>query len=62
MKLPESKTGILLIAVFAAIVLWVVGAFLVGKWLGMVCVVVGITIVSLAAGNIMNSPEPSEHK
>ena len=62
MKLTKSKTGLLLIAIFAAIVLWLIGGFLVNKWLGMVCVFVGITIVSLAAGNIMDSPEPSDHK
>ena len=51
-----------MIAICAAVVLWLIGGFLVNKWLGMVCVFVGITLVSLAAGNIMDSPEPSDHK
>ncbi len=62
MNLTKSKTGLLLMAIFAAVVLWLIGGFVVGKWLGMVCVFIGITLVSLAAGNIMDSPEPPHHK
>lgn len=62
MTLTKSKTGLLLMAIFAAVVLWLIGGFVVGKWLGMVCVFFGITLVALAAGNIMDSPEPPHHK
>lgn len=62
MNVMNSKIGLLLISIVVAIVLWLIGGFVVGKWLGMVCVFIGITIVSLAAGNIMDSPEPPHHK
>ena len=62
MNKVNSKTGLLVISIIVAIVLWLIGGFLVGKWLGMIFVIIGITIVSLAAGNIMNSPEPPKHK
>ena len=58
----NEKTSLLVMAILLAIVLWLIGGFLVSKWLGMIFVIVGITIVSLAAGNVMNSPEPPEHK
>ncbi len=58
----NTKTGLLVMAILLAIVLWLIGGFLVSKWLGMIFVIIGITIVSLAAGNVMNSPEPPGHK
>lgn len=48
-------------SIIVAAVLWLVGGFVFGKAVGMVCVIIGIAIVGLAAGNIMNSPEP-DHK
>ncbi|MCR4297632.1 MAG: hypothetical protein NUV75_02595 [Gallionella sp.] len=51
----------LVIALIAAMVLWIVGGFVFGKAVGMICVIIGIAIVGLAAGNVMNSPEP-DHK
>ena len=57
----NSKMGNLVLAIIAAIVLWLVGGFVFGKAVGMVCVIIGITMVGLAAGSVMNSPEP-EHK
>lgn len=54
----NSKIGTFVMAVIASIVLWLVGGFVFGKIVGMICVIIGITIVGLAAGNIMNSPEP----
>lgn len=57
----NPKTRTLVISIFAAVVLWLLGGFVFGKSVGMICVIVGISLVGLAAGNIMNSPEP-EHK
>ena len=54
----NSKIGTLVISIIAAAVLWLVGGFVFGKAVGMVCVIVGITLVGLAAGSVMNSPEP----
>ncbi len=57
----NSKMRTLVIALIAAMVLWIVGGFVFGKAVGMICVIIGIAIVGLAAGNVMNSPDPG-HK
>lgn len=57
----NSKIGTLAMAVIASIALWLIGGFVFGKAVGMICVMIGITLVGLAAGNCMNSPAP-EHK
>jgi uncharacterized membrane protein YdjX (TVP38/TMEM64 family) len=57
----DSKMRTLVIAIIAAIILWLIGGFVFGKEVGMICVIIGIAIVGLAAGNVMNSPEPG-HK
>ncbi len=57
----DSKMRTLVIAIIAAMVLWIVGGFVFGKAVGMICVIAGVAIVGLAAGNVMNSPEP-DHK
>ena len=54
----NSKIGTFAMVTIAAIVLWLIGGFVFGKTVGMICVTIGITLVGLAAGNIMNSPEP----
>lgn len=58
----NPKTRTLVFAITAACILWLLGGFVVGKSIGMVFVVIGIGIVGLAAGNIMNSPEPVQKK
>lgn len=58
----NSKTRTLVIAVIASVILWLLGGFVFGKSIGMMFVVIGITLVGLAAGNIMNSPEPVQKK
>ena len=58
----NSKTRTLVIAIIAAVILWLLGGFVVGKSIGMIFVIIGIGIVGLAAGNIMNSPEPTKTK
>ncbi len=55
-----SKINTLIMSIIAAIVLWLVGGFVFGKAVGMACVLIGITLVGLAAGNIMNSPAPDD--
>lgn len=56
----RSKINMLIMSVIAAIALWLIGGFVFGKAVGMICVLIGITIVGLAAGNIMNSPAPDD--
>ena len=56
----RSKINTLIMTIIAAVVLWLVGGFVFGKAVGMICVLIGITIVGLAAGNIMNSPAPDD--
>lgn len=58
----NPKTRTLVIAIIAAVVLWLLGGFVVGKSVGMVFVIIGISLVGLAAGNIMNSSEPVQKK
>jgi O-antigen ligase len=58
----DSKIRTLILAVIAAAILWLLGGFVFGKAVGMICVIIGIAIVGLAAGNIMNSPEPANTK
>ncbi|MDR2196298.1 MAG: hypothetical protein LBE50_06950 [Gallionellaceae bacterium] len=53
-----SKTGYLVLAVAVSIVLWVLGGFVFNHWGGIISVMVSITLIGLAAGNFMNSPEP----
>ena len=57
----NSKMRTLIIAIAASVILWLLGGFVFGKAIGMIFVIVGITLVGLAAGSIMDSPEP-EHK
>ncbi len=56
----NSKMSMLVMSVIAAVVLWLIGGFVFGKAVGMVCVVLGITLVGLAAGNVMDSPAPED--
>ena len=56
------KTRTLVLAIIVSTVLWLLGGFVVGHTLGMIFVVISITLVGLAAGNIMNSPEPEHTK
>jgi hypothetical protein len=58
----DPKVGTLIVAIILSIALWLVGGFVLGKAVGMICVLIGITVVGLAAGNMMNSPEPNKHK
>ena len=54
----DSKVRNLILSVVIAIVLWLLGGFVFNHWLGIICVFLSIAIVGLAAGDLMNSPEP----
>jgi hypothetical protein len=56
----NSKVSMLVMSVIAAVVLWLIGGFVFGKAVGMVCVLIGVTLVGLAAGSVMNSPAPDD--
>lgn len=58
----NSKINTLIMAIIASVVLWLIGGFVFGKAVGMVCVLIGITLVGLAAGNVMNSPAPDDQR
>ena len=58
----DSKTRTLVLSVIVASILWLLGGFVFNHAFGIVCVFVGITIVGLATGNIMDTPEPMGHK
>jgi hypothetical protein len=54
----DSKTRTLILSIIVAVILWLLGGFVFNHALGMVCVFIGITIVGLATGSIMDTPEP----
>lgn len=56
--MENSVCGKLIVPVIIAAVLWLLGGFVFGKEIGMICVILGIAIVGYAAGSLMNSPEP----
>lgn len=56
----RSKVNMMIMAVIASSALWLAGGFVFGHTAGMVCVILGIILVGLAAGNIMNSPAPDD--
>ncbi len=58
----NSKINTLIMSIIAAVVLWLIGGFVFGKAVGMICVLIGITLVGLAAGNVMNSPAPDDQR
>lgn len=58
----NSRMSTLVMTIIAAAVLWLIGGFVFGRAVGMVCVIIGITIVGLAAGNVMNTPSPEERR
>ena len=59
----DNKVGVLVVAVILCVVFWLVGGFVFkASFAGMACVIIGITIVGLAVGNLMDSPCPSENQ
>lgn len=58
----NSKTNTLILTTISSIVFWLIGGFVFGKTIGMICVLIGIAIVGLAAGNVMNSPAPDDQR
>jgi len=55
----DSKVRLLVLSVIISVVLWLLGGFVFGHALGIVCVFLSIALVGLAAGNLMNTPDPS---
>jgi hypothetical protein len=55
----DSKIRMLILSVVIAAVLWLLGGFVVGHTLGMIFVFLSIVVVGLAAGNLMDTPEPT---
>ena len=55
----DSKVRLLVISILIAVVLWLLGGFVFGHALGIICVFLSIAIVGWAAGNLMNTPAPS---
>lgn len=55
----DSKVRLLILSVIIAVILWLLGGFVFGHTLGIICVFVSIALVGLAAGNLMNTPEPT---
>jgi hypothetical protein len=58
----DSKTRLLILSVIIAVILWLLGGFVFGHVLGIICVFLSIVIVGLATGNMMDTPEPTSGK
>jgi hypothetical protein len=58
----DSKTRMLVLSVIIAMILWLLGGFVFGHTLGIICVFLSIVIVGLATGNMMNTPGPTSDK
>jgi hypothetical protein len=54
----DSKIRNLVLSVVVAVILMLLGGFVVGHALGIICVFLSITVVGLAAGSLMDTPEP----
>ncbi len=55
----DSKVRTLILSVVVSVILWLLGGFVFNHAIGMICVFLSIVLVGLAAGNLMNSPEPT---
>lgn len=55
----DSKIRTLVISVVIAVILWLLGGFVFGHTLGIICVFLSIVVVGLAAGSLMDTPEPT---
>jgi hypothetical protein len=53
----ENKVGTLVGAVIVCVLFWLLGGFVFrASFAGMACVILGITVVGLAVGNLMDTP------
>jgi hypothetical protein len=58
----NSKVGLLVLAIMAATVLFLIGGFAFGKSVGIICVLLAIFIGGLAGGNLMNSSPDNQQQ
>lgn len=58
----DSKSRTLVLAAIAAAVLWLLGGLVFNMAVGMICVLAGVGIVGWAAGNMMDTPSPTQPK
>jgi hypothetical protein len=57
----DNKVGVLVVAVILCVIFWLVGgAVFKATFGGMICVIIGIALVGLAVGNLMDTPCPSQ--
>ena len=54
----DSKVQLMLLAIVASVSLWLLGGFVVNHSLGIIFVFLSIVFLGLAAGNLMDTPEP----
>jgi hypothetical protein len=55
----DSKIRLLVLSVIIAVILWLLGGFVLPHTFGIISVFLSIAIVGWAAGNLMDTPEPS---
>jgi hypothetical protein len=58
-----SKVSLLVLSVIVCVILWLIGGYLFrATAAGMICVILGITVVGLGVGNFMDTPGPEERQ
>jgi len=58
----DSKSRTLVLSVFAAAILWLLGGLVFNMAVGMICVLAGVGIVGWAAGNVMDTSSPTHEQ
>ena len=55
----DPKMLTLVVSVVISIALWLVGGFVFGHTVGMICVFISVALLGWAIGQFMDTPEPS---
>lgn len=58
----DPKVRTLILSTIIAVILWLLGGFVFGHVLGIMCVFLSIVILGLATGNLMDTPSPTHDK
>ena len=60
--MEHSNAKVLFLPFLGAVLLWLAGGFLLGKELGMICVILGLALAGWACGVFMNTPPGDRHE
>lgn len=60
--MEHSNAKVFFLPFLGAALLWLAGGFLLGKELGMICVILGLALAGWACGVFMNTPPGDRHE